>query len=145
MQLSLELGWPDPLRAQQSQDFSPILYGHTSLALIADSHSQSLAVRVASRQVRSKVSLKPKQDYLIPLIVGGGFPGGSDSKKSSVGSVGDGFAGVPVLGKSARGGFGNGLQCSCLETPHGHGISMEDPGRLHSIGSERVGVSGIQF
>ena len=83
MQLSLELGWPDPLRAQQSQDFSPILYGHTSLALTAGSHSQSLAVRVASRQVRSKVSLKPKQDYLIPLIVGGGFPGGSDSKEST--------------------------------------------------------------
>ena len=55
MQLSLELGWPDPLMAQQSQDFFPILYGHACLALTAGSHSQLLAVRVASRQVRSKV------------------------------------------------------------------------------------------
>ena len=61
MQLSLELGWLDPLRAQQSQDFSPILYGHTSLTLTAGSHSQSLAVRVASRQVRSNVRVLLKQ------------------------------------------------------------------------------------
>ena len=36
-------------------------------------------------------------------------------------------------GRSPGGGHGNPLQCSCLEIP------TEEPGRLQSIGSQRVG------
>ena len=46
-----------------------------------------------------------------------GFPGGSDGKES-VCSEGD-LGLIPGLGRSLGGGYGNPLQCSCLENPHG--------------------------
>ena len=46
-----------------------------------------------------------------------GFPGGSDGKEftCNVGDVGS----IPGLGRSPGGGYGNPLQYSCLENPHG--------------------------
>ena len=46
-----------------------------------------------------------------------GFPGGSDGKESAC-NVGD-LGSIPGLGKSPGGGYGNPLQYSCLENPHG--------------------------
>ena len=41
---------------------------------------------------------------------------------------------IPGLGRSPEGGNGYPLQCSCLENPW-----TEKPGRLQSMGSNRVG------
>ena len=46
-----------------------------------------------------------------------GFPGGSNSKESTC-IVGN-LVSIPGLGRSPGGGYGNPLQYSCLETPHG--------------------------
>ena len=46
-----------------------------------------------------------------------GFPGGSDGKEFTC-NVGD-VASIPGLGRSPGGGYGNPLQYSCLENPHG--------------------------
>ena len=46
-----------------------------------------------------------------------GFPGGSDRKESAC-NAGD-LGSIPGLGKSPGGGYGNPLQYSCLENPHG--------------------------
>ena len=51
------------------------------------------------------------------VIIGWGFPGGSDSKESAC-SVGD-LGSIPGLGRSPGGGYGNPLQYSCLENSHG--------------------------
>ena len=51
----------------------------------------------------------------IPVFLG--FPGGSDSKESTL-SAGD-LGSVPELGRSPGGGHDNPLQYSCLENPHG--------------------------
>ena len=44
-----------------------------------------------------------------------GFPGGSDGKESTCSARDLGL--IPGLGRSAGGGHGNPLQCSCLENP----------------------------
>ena len=41
---------------------------------------------------------------------------------------------IPELGRSAGGGNGSPLQCSCLEIPW-----TEEPGRLQFMRSQRVG------
>ena len=46
-----------------------------------------------------------------------GFPGDSNDKETAY-NVGD-LDLIPGLGRSLRGGHGNPLQYSCLETPHG--------------------------
>ena len=46
-----------------------------------------------------------------------GFPGGSGSKESAC-NVGD-LSSVPGWERSSGGGYGNPLQYSCLENPHG--------------------------
>ena len=46
-----------------------------------------------------------------------GFPGGSDGKEFTY-SVGN-LVSIPGLGRSPGGGYGNPLQYSCLENPHG--------------------------
>ena len=61
-----------------------------------------------------------------------GFPGGSDGKVS-VYNVGD-LGSSPGLGRSPGEGNGNPLQYYCLEIPW-----TEEPGRLQSMGSQRVG------
>ena len=56
MLLSLGLGWPGPLQALNNLKIPPpSCLRCCSLAFTAGSHSQSLAVRAVSRQVRSKV------------------------------------------------------------------------------------------
>ena len=59
------------------------------------------------------------------------FPGGSDGKASAynAGNLGS----IPRLGRSPGEGNGNPLQYSCLEIPW-----TEEPGRLQSMGSQRV-------
>ena len=61
-----------------------------------------------------------------------GFPGGSDGKASAC-SAGD-LGLIPGSGRSPGEGNGNPLQYSCLEIPW-----TEEPGRLQSMGSQRVG------
>ena len=46
------------------------------------------------------------------------FPGGSDSKESTC-NMGD-ISSIPGLERSPGGAYGNPLQYSCLENPHGH-------------------------
>ena len=60
------------------------------------------------------------------------FPGVSDSKVS-VYNVGD-LDLIPGLGRSPGEGNGNPLQYYCLENP-----TEEEPGRLQSMRSQRVG------
>ena len=60
------------------------------------------------------------------------FPGGSDGKASAY-NAGDPGS-TPGSGRSHGEGNGNPLQYSCLEIPW-----MEEPGRLQSLGSQRVG------
>ena len=66
------------------------------------------------------------------LAVEQDFPGGSDSKMSAY-NVGDPGS-IPGWGRSPGEGNGNPFQYSCLENPM-DGI----PGRLQSMGSQRVG------
>ena len=46
-----------------------------------------------------------------------GFPSGSDGKESACDEGDPGL--IPGLGRSPGGGYGNPLQYSCLENPHG--------------------------
>ena len=55
----------------------------------------------------------------LPTPVFLGFPGGSDGKDSAC-NVGD-LGLIPGLGRSAGGGHGKPLQCSCLENPMDRG------------------------
>ena len=62
------------------------------------------------------------------------FPGGAEVKNlpASVGDARD-LGSIPGSGRSPGGGNGNLLQYSCLENP-----MTEEPGRLQSMGSQRV-------
>ena len=60
------------------------------------------------------------------------FSGGLDGK-ASVYNAGD-LGSVPGSGRSPGEGNGNPLQYYCLENPW-----TEEPGRLQSMGSQRVG------
>ena len=60
------------------------------------------------------------------------FPGGSYGKVS-VYNTGD-LGSIPVLGKSSGEGNDNPLQYYCLKIPW-----TEEPGRLQSMGLQRVG------
>ena len=60
------------------------------------------------------------------------FPGGSYGKVS-VYNMGD-LGSIPVLGKSSGEGNDNPLQYYCLKIPW-----TEEPGRLQSMGSQRIG------
>ena len=61
-----------------------------------------------------------------------GLRGGSDDKASAYNVEDPGL--IPGSGRSSGEGNGNPLQYSCLENP-----MKEDPGRLQSMGSQRVG------
>ena len=60
------------------------------------------------------------------------FPGGSDSNASAYDARDPGS--IPGVGRSPAEGNGNLLQYSYLENP-----MAEEPGRLQSLGSQRVG------
>ena len=64
-----------------------------------------------------------------------GFPGGSDGKESAC-SVGD-LGSIPGLGRSLGGQYGNPLQCSCLENPHGQ-RSLAGPSPWGCKGSDKT-------
>ena len=61
------------------------------------------------------------------------FPGGSDGKEFAY-SVGN-LSSISGLGKPPAEGKGYPLQYSCLE----NSMDREEPGRLQSMGSQRVG------
>jgi len=61
-----------------------------------------------------------------------GFSGDSDSKESTC-NAGD-LGSIPGLGRSSGGGHGNPLQFLAWSIPR-----TEEPGRLQSMGSQRVG------
>ena len=61
----------------------------------------------------------------LPTPVFMGFPGGSDSKESGH-NAGD-LGSIPGLGRSPRGRYGNPLQYSCLEYPHGQSLVGYNP------------------
>ena len=67
-----------------------------------------------------------------------GFPVDSDGKESAC-NVGDPGL-IPGSGRSPGEGNGNPLQYSCLENSMDRGI--EEPSRLQSMGSQRVGHKG---
>ena len=64
--------------------------------------------------------------------LGWGFPGGSDGKVSACSAGDPGL--IPGLGRFPGEENGNPLQYSCLENPW-----TEEPDRVHSMGSQRVG------
>ena len=67
----------------------------------------------------------------VPLDSFLGLPGGSDHKECAC-NAGD-LGLIPGFGRSPGEGSGNPLQYSCLENPR-----KEEPGRLQSMGSQRV-------
>ena len=75
-----------------------------------------------------------------------GFPGGSDSKASGY-NAGD-LGSTPGLGRSPGERNGNPLQYYCHENPMDRGAWFswripwtEEPGRLQSKGSQRIGYN----
>ena len=87
-----------------------------------------------------------RRDWLlIPTLVFIGFPGDSDGKEfltiagKETCNVGDTDS-IPGLGRSPGGRYGNPLQCSCLEYPHGQRSLMDyNPrGRKDSDTTERL-------
>ena len=77
----------------------------------------------------------PKNEYITLIniqYINMGFPGGSVIKNlpTNAGDVGS----IPELGRSPGEGNGSPLQYSCLENP-----MDPEPGRLQSMGSQRVG------
>ena len=74
----------------------------------------------------------PLCSTLRPLETFPNFPGGSDSKVSAY-NAGDPGS-IPGLGRSSGEGNGNPLQYSGRKTPW-----TEEPSRLQSMGSQRVG------
>ena len=74
------------------------------------------------------------QSLKVQNIENMGFPGGSNGKESAC-SAGDSGS-IPGSGRSLGEENGNPLQYSCLENPMNRG---EEPGRLQSIGSQRIG------
>ena len=64
-------------------------------------------------------------------------PGGSDGKQFAC-NVGD-LGLIPGLGRSPGGGYGNPLQYSCLENPHGQkGLGAYSPCGLTKLDMSKV-------
>ena len=62
---------------------------------------------------------------------------------TSAGDIRD-VGSIPGSGRSPGGGHSNPLQYSCLENTMDSGI-LEEPGRLYSVGSQRVRHDGNDF
>ena len=66
----------------------------------------------------SEINQTEKDKYMISLICGKGFPGGSVGKESTCNAGDAGDAGlIPESGRSPGGGHSNPLQYACLENP----------------------------
>ena len=59
----------------------------------------------------------PLEKGQVPTPVFMGFPGGSDGKEAPCNE--EDLSSIPGLGRSPGGMYGNPLQYSCLENPHG--------------------------
>ena len=99
-------------------------------SLIAQLVKNSSAMRETPVQFLGRVDPLKRDRLLTPVILG--FPGGSDGKEFAC-NAGD-LGSIPELGRSPAEGNGNPLQYSCLENP-----MDKEPGRLQSMGSQRVG------
>ena len=71
-------------------------------------------------------------DFTFTFMANTGFPGGSDGKESAC-NAGD-LGSIPGLGRSSGEGNGYPLQYFAWTIPW-----TEKPGRLHFMGSQRVG------
>ena len=76
--------------------------------------------------------MKNKSSFLLSICYRLGFPGGSDGKESAC-NVRD-LGSIAGSGRFLGEGDGNPLQYSCRRIPW-----TEEPGRLQSMGSPRVG------
>ena len=66
----------------------------------------------------SEINQTEKDKYMISLICGKGFPGGSVGKESTCNAGDAGDAGlIPESGRSPGGGHSNPLHYACLENP----------------------------
>ena len=74
----------------------------------------------------------PQKVYSLSFLLALGFPGGSEDKACAR-NVGD-LSSIPGSGRSCGEGNGNPLQYSYLRIPW-----TVEPGRLQSMGSQRVG------
>ena len=107
------------------------------ICISSSSKAGSSAVKLLEREVDILKSVKHEHIIHLEQVfetpkVKLGFLGGSEGKES-VWNVGDPGS-IPGLGRSPGEANGNPLQYSCLEIPW-----MEEPGRLQSIGTQRVG------
>ena len=98
------------------------------------------AIRAKLPEFCSTVNFRKKftiflSSSIIPFTSRHGFPGSSEVKNppASAGGSRDGSS-VPGSGRSPGEGNGDPLQDSCLGIPR-----TEEPGRLQSVGSQRVG------
>ena len=101
-------------------------------------HTESDTTDVTQQQQQQRDRKAPTAAAFSALALNGcatiallGLPGGSavENPPASAGDTGL----VPAPGRSPGQGNGNPLQYSCLEIPW-----MEEPGRLQSMGSQRV-------
>ena len=84
--------------------------------------------------VELSICKRPTNYKISPFWPFGVFPGGSAVKNppNSAGDAGD-LGLIPESGRSSAGGNCKPLQCSCWKAPW-----TEEPGRLQSMGSQRV-------
>ena len=75
-------------------------------------------------------------------LVAESLPGGSDCKESAC-NAGD-LGLIPGLGRSPGGGYGNPLQYSCLENPHGQRSLVGYSPRGHRESDTTEGLSTAQ-
>ena len=73
----------------------------------------------------------------LPTPVLLGFPGGSDGKESAF-NAGE-LVSIPGSGRSPGGGYGNPLQCSCLENPMDRAAWWAT---VHGVAKSRTRLSG---
>ena len=91
-----------------------------------------LATVQCGKRVGYDLATKPQYSNCMHIYICTGLPQCLSSEESACNAADVGS--IPGLGISSGGGHSNPLQCSCLENP-----MEEEPGRLQSIGLQRVG------
>ena len=89
-------------------------------------------------EIRAHCHVSPRNGGTIARIEHMGFPSGSDGKESAC-RAGDPGS-IPGSGRSPGRGNGNPLQYSFWRIPW-----AEEPGRLQSMGSQRVCIEQLSF
>ena len=122
--ISFRIDWLDLFAIQGT--FKSLLQHHSSKAILWFSTFFGLPCSSADKRIHLQCR-RPQFDSWVrkihwrrdrlPTLVFLGFPHGSAGKESAC-NVGD-LGLIPGLGRSPGGGYGNSLQYSCLENPHG--------------------------